>query len=64
MLEILKQLISLVIKVIHTIFYIDIEITPTFHAPLGLLLLAAAFLCLLLVCVFNALGINFGGDDD
>ncbi len=64
MLEILKGVISLLMQGINQIFNIDIEITPEFHAKFGMLLISFAFLCILLICVFNALGIHIGKDDE
>lgn len=63
MLEILKNLIALTIQAINQLFYIDIEITSDFHAPLGFLIITAVFICILIVWVLYALGIDFGGDD-
>lgn len=65
MLEILRNLINQIVNVIHKLFFIEIEITPNFKAPLGMMLISFAFICILVACVFHALGINFGqGDDD
>lgn len=63
MLEILKNVIDLVMQVINQLFYIEIEITSDFHAPLGFLIITAMFICILIAWVLHALGIDFGGDD-
>ena len=61
MIEILKGFIKLIVNVFNQLFVIPIHLSDTWTAPLGMILLSFAFLCISIYLIFF-FALGMGGD--
>lgn len=65
MIDILKGLIDLLLRSIHTIFFIEIPLYNDHTIHLGMLILAIAFIIISIILICEVTGLKFfKGDDD
>lgn len=69
MIEILQNFLALIAQALNTIFFVKIELGPSFTVYLGIIIIAVMLFLLLVFFIFEITGINdvlsklFGGDD-